>query len=225
MATISLLGPNTGRHVKVLVPEPEPRRRVQWKGRARAAVFIGVCLAAALALALFLTTPSGRSAKPKPVMPEITEMSSAFPGLVPETGSAGTGFQGSTCQSADHETADFKPREAFSGWVAAWYCTYSRGHDVQEFQLLAFRSAASARWAASQVRPFASSAEDPGFTETCGGKPYSNYRFDGPPDKPSMIFATSFFDDPRREAVLLYIHGESATPAGVVNWWKSLPLS
>ncbi|WP_267888387.1 serine/threonine-protein kinase [Nocardia yamanashiensis] len=215
-----LFAPRSGRHLKVAATEPERARRARlW------AIAVAVtCLAAVLGLTILLTSPSGQSAKTKSAPPEIVEMSAAFPKVVPREGTAGTGFAGANCRVVDPETADFKARVAFDGWTSAWQCTYTAGHDVQEYALFAYRNVAAAQWASSQARLTSSTVDEPTFTETNNGKTYTNRRFDRSPDKPSTVFLTSFFDDPKREKFLLFTKGDPATPSGVVDWWKTLPL-
>ncbi|WP_067827618.1 serine/threonine protein kinase [Nocardia inohanensis] len=216
-----LFAPRTGRHLKTTVAEPERARRARmW------AIGVAVaCLAAVLGLTILLTSPSSQSAKTKSAPPEIAEISAAFKNVVPRDGTAGTGFSGATCRVVDPETTDFQARVAFDGWISAWQCTYTAGHDVQEYALFAYRNVAAAQWAASQARLTSSTVDEPTFTEINGGKSYTNRRFDRSQDKPSTVFVTSFFDDPKREKFLLFTRGDPATPSGVIDWWKTLPLT
>ncbi|MGV9664875.1 protein kinase domain-containing protein [Nocardia niigatensis] len=200
-----------------------PARR--WLIGVRMVVLLGTCLAAALGLAVFIVTPSGNSEKPNQPAAEISEISRHFPGLVPQKPELGGGFAAASCRVVDHETKDFLPPWAFEGWKAAWDCQYSADHDVREYVVFAYGSGAAARSVANRIHPAGSTYENLSFKEYCGAKQYTNLRFDSVPDVPSTAFATTFFDDPARERFLLYTRGNPATPSGVVDWWKSLPLT
>ncbi|GAB2550376.1 serine/threonine-protein kinase [Nocardia heshunensis] len=222
----ALMGPATDRHSRIPLAEPKPPQSPRkWLVGLRMVVLLGLCLAVALGLAVFLFTPSGNTAKPKAPAPEIAEISAAFPGLVPAKPELGSGFAAASCRVADHDTTDFLPPWAFEGWVAAWDCQYSADHDVREYVVFAFSSAAAAHSVASRIHPAGSTFENLTFQEACGGKQYTNLRFDSFPDVPSTAFATTFFDDPKREKFLMYTRGTPKTPSGVVDWWKSLPLT
>ncbi|MGW5110217.1 protein kinase domain-containing protein [Nocardia sp. NPDC004123] len=221
-----LFEPPTGRHLKAPPAEAtSPRSMRRWPVGVRTVVLLGTCLTAALGLAVFLFTPLGKSEKPKEPVAEIGEISAQFPGLVPRTPELGAGFRAASCRVVDHDTKDFLPPWAFEGWSAAWDCQYSADHDVREYVLFAYGSGAAARAVANRIRPAGSTFENLSFKEYCGAKQYTNLRFDSVPDVPSTAFATTFFDDPAREKFLLYTRGNPATPSGVVDWWKSLPLT
>ncbi|MEU6585327.1 protein kinase [Nocardia sp. NPDC046763] len=221
-----LSGPRTGRHLNSPAVETNSRRQPR-RGLigVRMVVLLGTCLAAALGLAVFLFTPSGNSEKPNQPAAEIGEISKQFPGLVPQKPELGGGFAAASCRVVDHDTKDFQPPWAFEGWSAAWDCQYSADHDVREYVVFAYGSGAAARSVANRIRPAGSTVENLSFKEYCGAKQYTNLRFDSVPDVPSTAFATTFFDDPAREKFLLYTRGTPATPSGVVDWWKSLPLT
>ncbi|MEC3914821.1 serine/threonine-protein kinase [Nocardia sp. CDC160] len=223
----ALMGPPSDRFPKVTAAESKTRPMTgrRWILGLRAVVLLGVCLAAALGLALFLVTPSGNTAKPKSPAAEIAEISAAFPGLVPRNPELGSGYAAASCRVVDHDTRDFLPPIAFEGWSAAWDCQYSADHEVREYVVFAYSSAAVARAATHRIRPAGSTLEDLTFKEFCGKKQYTNHRFDAPVDVPSTAFATSFFDDPAREKFLLYTRGNPSTPSGIVDWWKTLPLT
>ncbi|BEK94411.1 serine/threonine protein kinase [Nocardia seriolae] len=221
-----LFGPASDRHP--LLPRDEarsPRPVRKWLVGLRAVVLLGVCLAAALGLAVFLVTSSGNSEKPKAPAAEIAQISAAFPGLVPSTPELGSGFASASCRVVDHDTKGFTPPWAFEGWMAAWDCLYSNEHDVNEYILFSYSSSAVARSALTKVHLVGSAFEDQTFKEFCGKKQYTNYRFDSISERPSTAFATSFFDDPKREKFLMYTRGTPSAPGGVVDWWKSLPLT
>ncbi|MFE3056608.1 protein kinase [Nocardia sp. NPDC059239] len=221
-----LFEPPTGRHLKAPPAEAtSPRSVRRWPVGVRTVVLLGTCLTAALGLAVFLFTPLGKSEKPKEPVAEIGEISAQFPGLVPRTPELGAGYRAASCRVVDHDTKDFLPPWAFEGWSAAWDCQYSADHDVREYVLFAYGSGAAARAVANRIRPAGSTFENLSFKEYCGAKQYTNLRFDSVPDVPSTAFATTFFDDPAREKFLLYTRGNPATPSGVVDWWKSLPLT
>ncbi|MFE3225993.1 protein kinase [Nocardia sp. NPDC059228] len=221
-----LFEPPTGRHLKAPPAEATSRRSGRrWPVGVRTVVLLGTCLTAALGLAVFLFTPLGKSEKPKEPVAEIGEISAQFPGLVPRTPELGAGYRAASCRVVDHDTKDFLPPWAFEGWSAAWDCQYSADHDVREYVLFAYGSGAAARAVANRIRPAGSTFENLSFKEYCGAKQYTNLRFDSVPDVPSTAFATTFFDDPAREKFLLYTRGNPATPSGVVDWWKSLPLT
>ncbi|MGW4126207.1 protein kinase domain-containing protein [Nocardia sp. NPDC004711] len=221
-----LFEPPTGRHLKAPPAEAtSPRSMRRWPVGVRTVVLLGTCLTAALGLAVFLFTPLGKSEKPKEPVAEIGEISAQFPGLVPRMPELGAGFRAASCRVVDHDTKDFLPPWAFEGWSAAWDCQYSADHDVREYVLFAYGSGAAARAVANRIRPAGSTFENLSFKEYCGAKQYTNLRFDSVPDVPSTAFATTFFDDPAREKLLLYTRGNPATPSGVVDWWKSLPLT
>ncbi|GAB0104245.1 hypothetical protein JMUB6875_32190 [Nocardia sp. JMUB6875] len=214
--------PRTGSFPKAGAAAAKPSKRTG----LRAMLLVGVCLAAALGLGIFLVTPFGNSAKPKPPASEIGDLSAAFPGLVPRTPELGSGFAGASCRVADHDSKDFLPPWAFEGWLAAWDCVYSAtNHDVKEYVLFAYSSSAAAQSVAKRIHPAGSTIENLAFKEYCGSKEYTNFRFDSFPDVPSTSFATTFFDDPKRDKFLMYTRGTPATPSGVVDWWKSLPLT
>ncbi|WP_405491987.1 serine/threonine-protein kinase [Nocardia sp. NBC_00511] len=221
-----LFGPYTGRHLKVAAAEPESRPHARRKVLAglRTMLVLSACLAAVLGVAVFYLSPSSNSGEPKPPPPEIAEMSTKFAGVVPKSATQSSGYGAASCRPADHDTKDFLPPVAFNGWIAAWDCVYSVDHDVREFTLFAYPSAAVARSAVSRIGLVVRTYDDIIFKEFCGGKQYTNYRFDGP-DGPSIAFATAFFDDPDRERFLLYTRGSPATPTGALDWWKSLPLT
>ncbi|MEU1210211.1 protein kinase [Nocardia sp. NPDC005825] len=220
----ALFGPRTDRH-----QSPPPRMTApgtgRWLGGLRMLVVMSVGLAVALGVVVFVMSPSGRGAKPKAAAAEIAQISAAFPGLVPRSAELGSGFNSASCRVVDHDTKDFLPPFAFEGWAAAWDCQYSADHEVREYIVFAYDSAAVARSAARRIRPAGSALEDLTFKEFCGSKQYVNHRFDATPDVPSTVFATSFFDDPKRDKFLMYTRGIPTTPAGVVDWWKSLPLT
>ncbi|MFE2997700.1 protein kinase [Nocardia sp. NPDC059246] len=221
-----LFEPPTGRHLKAPPAEAtSPRSVRRWPVGVRTVVLLGTCLTAALGLAVFLFTPLGKSEKPKEPVAEIGEISAQFPGLVPRPPELGAGYRAASCRVVDHDTKDFLPPWAFEGWSAAWDCQYSADHDVREYVLFAYGSGAAARAVANRIRPAGSTFENLSFKEYCGAKQYTNLRFDSVPDVPSTAFATTFFDDPAREKFLLYTRGNPATPSGVVDWWKSLPLT
>ncbi|MFE3257169.1 protein kinase [Nocardia sp. NPDC059091] len=221
-----LFEPPTGRHLKAPPAEAtSPRSVRRWPVGVRTVALLGTCLTAALGLAVFLFTPLGKSEKPKEPVAEIGEISAQFPGLVPRTPELGAGYRAASCRVVDHDTKDFLPPWAFEGWSAAWDCQYSADHDVREYVLFAYGSGAAARAVANRIRPAGSTFENLSFKEYCGAKQYTNLRFDSVPDVPSTAFATTFFDDPAREKFLLYTRGNPATPSGVVDWWKSLPLT
>ncbi|MTE13423.1 serine/threonine-protein kinase [Nocardia aurantiaca] len=221
-----LFGPRTERHLEASSGDTEsPRTERHWPAKTRTVVLLGACLAAALGLAAFLFTPSGNTEKPKAPAAEIAEISANFPGLVPRTPELGAGFAAASCRVVDHDTKDFLPPWAFEGWSAAWDCQYSADHDVREYVLFAYGSGAAARSVANRIHPAGSASENLSFKESCGAKQYTNLRFDASPDTPSTIFATTFFDDPAREKFLLYTRGTPTTPSGVLDWWKSLPLT
>ncbi|WP_433672227.1 protein kinase domain-containing protein [Nocardia sp. CA-136227] len=220
----ALSGPRTDRH-----QSPPPRMTApgtgRWLGGLRMLVVMSVGLAVALGVVVFVMSPSGRGAKPKAAAAEIAQISAAFPGLVPRSPELGSGFNSASCRVVDHDTKDFLPPFAFEGWAAAWDCQYSADHEVREYIVFAYDSAAVARSAARRIRPAGSALEDLTFKEFCGAKQYVNHRFDATPDVPSTVFATSFFDDPKRDKFLMYTRGIPTTPTGVIDWWKSLPLT
>lgn len=220
----ALFGSRTDRHLSppARMTPPGTGRRL---GGLRTLLVMSLCLAAALGVVVFLMSPSGRGAKPKAAAPEIAEISAAFPGLVPRSPELGSGYNSASCRVVDHDTKDFLPPFAFEGWAAAWDCQYSADHDVREYIVFAYDSAAVARSAARRIRPVGSALEDLTFKEYCGAKQYVNHRFDASVDVPSTVFATSFFDDHKRDKFLMYTRGVPATPSGVVDWWKSLPLT
>ncbi|AYF77279.1 serine/threonine protein kinase [Nocardia yunnanensis] len=220
-----LFGPPSDRHPLPNEESKSPRAGRKWLLVLRTLVLLGVCLAAALGLAVFLVSPSGNSEKPKAPPADIADISAAFPGLVPRTPELGSGFTGASCRVADHDTKDFLPPWAFDGWNAAWDCQYSTDHEVREYVLFAYASGAVARSAATRIHPVGSTLEDLTFKEFCGKKEYTNHRFDSNADVPSTAFATTFFDDPAREKFILYTRGTPNTPTGIVDWWKSLPLT
>ncbi|MFF0613595.1 protein kinase [Nocardia tengchongensis] len=220
----ALFGSRTDRHLSPpsRMTPPGTGRRM---GGLRTLLVMSLCLAAALGVVVFLMSPSGRGARPKAAAPEIAEISAAFPGLVPRSPELGSGFNSASCRVVDHDTKDFLPPFAFEGWAAAWDCQYSADHDVREYIVFAYDSAAVARSAARRIRPVGSALEDLTFKEYCGAKQYVNHRFDATVDVPSTVFATSFFDDHKRDRFLMYTRGAPSTPSGVVDWWKSLPLT
>ncbi|MGW4245165.1 protein kinase domain-containing protein [Nocardia sp. NPDC004722] len=222
----ALMGPATDRHPRIPLAEAKaPRSPRKWLVGLRMVVLLGVCLAVALGLAVFLVTPDGNSAKPKAPAPEIAEISAAFPGLVPAKPELGSGYAAASCRVVDHDTKDFLPPWAFEGWAAAWDCQYSADHEVRQYVLFAYSSGAAARSVANRIHPAGSTFENLTFDEKCGGKSYTNLRFDSFPEVPSAAFATTFFDDPKREKFLLYTRGTPNTPSAIVDWWKSLPLT
>ncbi|WP_198347269.1 serine/threonine-protein kinase [Nocardia terrae] len=222
----ALFGPPTDRHQAAMLARSNSSTPVRkWLVGLRTVVLLGACLAAALGLGIFLLTPSANTAKPKAPAPEIAEISAAFPGLVPVRPELGSGYAAASCRVVDHDTKDFQPPWAFEGWAAAWDCQYSADHEVREYIVFAYGSGAMARSAVSRIHPAGTTFEDLIFKEYCGKKQYTNHRFDAYADIPSTAFATSFFDDPNREKFLLYTRGTPNAPGGIVDWWKSLPLT
>lgn len=173
--------------------------------------------------------PSSTTKEPA-VTAEWSAMAQAFPGLLPQEGRSGPGWNGVTCyprRPGDQGDTLSDPNGAqTSNWLAQWDCPDDKTY--LKYSIMAFPTADAARAAAAALPP------NTKYDQPKKDDNYNNYRWRvGAPTDPSYTsyLVTGFENDPVRSRFLLYARAkyEPALKTGTtekqfVDWFFLAPL-
>ncbi|MFC6013871.1 serine/threonine-protein kinase [Nocardia lasii] len=199
------------------------------KPKSNTGLIIGIIVAVLLVIVLLIAigvaasddpgskTPTTTTVAAAPITPSVESISAEFGRIVPASADESTGYNGSTCWSADPSSGP-DPAEGepdFGAWTYLWSC-FGGGDSGDDpfYRIYAFGSVADLQSVITNLPTNTKS------TDTNGGKQYTNYKFTDNGNK----IVTVFTGDPNRAQYLMYTD-DYGTPDEVLRWWRSAPLN